>query len=59
MYTLQDIKDMYYSDLANDLIGRMSLDLYIKEYFVQVYDEHLTFKGYERAVATYGKMRGL
>lgn len=48
MCTLQNIKDQYYHDLAVLDIMRMSLDEYIKEYYVQCYDAQLNFIGYER-----------
>lgn len=47
MYTLQDIKDRYYSDLANGDTERRSLEQYIREEYTPCYDEKLNFLGYE------------
>lgn len=49
MYSLQDVKDQYYRELARNEIDRMDLDAYINEYFVPCYDGSLKFLGYERA----------
>lgn len=47
MYTLQNIKDEYYVELSIGL-KNIGFDQYLKEYFVQTYDEHLNLLGYER-----------
>ncbi len=49
MYTFQNIKDLYYTELALEHTDRMSLDEYIKANFVQVYDDNLNFLGYDHA----------
>lgn len=49
MYTLQDVKDMYYAELALEHIDRMSLDEYLMKNFIQTYNNELTFIGYERS----------
>lgn len=48
MYTLQNIKDEYYYELAHGYTVRISLEDYIKEYYVQCYDEELNFIGYDK-----------
>jgi hypothetical protein len=48
MYTLQNIKDEYYTDLALGLIGRIGLEEYINEYYLRCYDDNLEFLGYDR-----------
>lgn len=47
LYSLQDVKDNYYQALSMGLIERMGLDEYIREYYVQTYDNQLDFIGYE------------
>jgi len=48
MYTLQDIKNAYYLELANGETDRMSLDDYIRENYIPCYDAELNFEGYDR-----------
>jgi len=48
MYTLQNIKDAYYCDLANNDTERRSLDAYVREEYTPVYDEKLDFLGWEK-----------
>lgn len=38
MNTLQQVKDNYYSDLAFGIIERMSLDEYVRTYYVLVHE---------------------
>jgi hypothetical protein len=47
MYTLQNIKDTYYSDLAFGLTER-GFDEYLRENYVPVYSISLDLLGYER-----------
>lgn len=48
MYTLQDIKDQYYHELATGQTERRGLEQYVREEFIPCYDEDLNFMGYER-----------
>lgn len=51
MYTLQQVKDTYYAELANLNITRMDLDTYIREYYISVYElgeESIELIGYNR-----------
>lgn len=48
MYTLQNIKDTYYTELALGYTKVKGLEDYIKDNFVRVYDQDLDFMGYER-----------
>jgi hypothetical protein len=47
LFTLQNVKDVYYTDLSFGLTER-GFEQYLKENFTQVYDENLNFIGYER-----------
>jgi len=47
MYTLQEVKDTYYLELAMGLI-KHGLDSYIKANFVRTYDTSLNMIGYDR-----------
>ena len=49
MYTHQNIKDLFYVELASDDTICMSLEEYIRERYVPVYDAELNFLGYEIA----------
>lgn len=42
--TLSNVKNMFYAELASD---DMSLEEYIREHYVPVYDAELNFIGYE------------
>lgn len=54
MYTLQQVKDIYYWELANlDVDRRTKLDEYIREHFISVYElsedsESIDLVGYNR-----------
>lgn len=48
MYTLQQIKDSYYVELALGDSERRSLEQYIKDEYVQCYDDEMNFLGYEK-----------
>lgn len=48
MYTLQNIKDQYYADLANGDIERRSLEEYIREEYIPCYDDELNFMGWDK-----------
>lgn len=47
MYTLQNVKDRYYTELAVGCIGVMKLEEYLRVLFNRVYDDELNFIGYE------------
>jgi hypothetical protein len=47
MYTLEDIKNIYYTDLTCGLIDQ-GFDKYLKDNFLPVYDEEFNFIGYDR-----------
>lgn len=47
MYTLENIKDMYYTDLTNGLI-ELGFEQYFRENYIPCYDENVNFIGYER-----------
>lgn len=46
MYTLQNIKDRYYLDLALGNTERRPLEQYLREEYVPCYDEQFNFLGY-------------
>ena len=46
MYTLQNIKDEYYTLLSNNELENRDFEKYLKENYVQVYDGNLNFIGY-------------
>ena len=48
MYTLQNIKDTYYAELASGETERRPLEQYIREQFIPCYDDELNFLGYDR-----------
>lgn len=48
MYTLQDIKDQYYMELAMDDKVRCDLQDYVREHFIPVYDEEFNFIGWDK-----------
>lgn len=48
MYTLQQIKDIYYYELATGQTERRGLEQYIKEEFIPCYDDELNFMGYDK-----------
>lgn len=48
MITIQNIKDEYYVKLAQGLIKRQNLETYIKENYIQLYNDKLEFIGYEK-----------
>lgn len=48
MYTLQNIKDEYYTELALGNIYKKSFDDYLRENYQQIYDNDLNFLGWER-----------
>lgn len=47
IWTLQNIKDLYYAELALGYVGR-GFEEYLKEHFTQTYDINLNFLGWER-----------
>jgi len=50
MYTLQQIKDQYYYELATGQTERRGLEQYIREEYIPCYDEDLNFLGYDKGV---------
>ncbi len=48
MYTLQNIKDIYYARLAMNSAETRGFDQYLRETFIQIYDADLNYLGYER-----------
>lgn len=51
MYTLQNIKDAYYTDLALGIVDR-GFEEYLRENYERVYDDQLNFIGYVPCVNT-------
>lgn len=47
MYTLQQIKDRYYAELAKGIVERQPLEQYVKRYAIPCYDCNLNLVGYE------------
>ena len=47
LLTLQNIKDAFYTELANDSTICISFDEYVQEHHTIVYDAELNFLGYE------------
>ena len=46
MYTLQNVKDIYDTEACLGYTN-LSFEEFLREYFVQTYDEHLNFLGLE------------
>jgi len=47
LYSLQDAKDNYYRALSWGMIEHMGLNEYLKEFYIQTYDNKLNFIGYQ------------